>query len=195
MATFRMGKGKKYIFIAGALVLLIGVVYRLLPFWDHMGNADDRIAVKEKQIEKYRQVLQQGGGLEAELKTLEQRIQTGEAGLLTGQTASIAAADIQRIVQDMATESNVEIKTVRVLKPEAVEKGDYLSIPVQLTITSEIGPLAHFLYRIETSPKHLTVKTLRIRVGSVRAKSLQLPSKAVILSDLTVHGFLKRPAD
>jgi hypothetical protein len=195
MATFHMGKNRKYLFIAGALVLLIGVVYRLLPLWDHIGAAGDRIAVKEKQISTYRQVLQQGGNLEGELKALEQRIKSAETGLLTGQTASIAAADIQSVVRDMATKSNVEIKTVRVLKPEALEKGDYLSIPVQLTITSDIGPLAHFLYRVETSPKHLTVKTLRIRVAPARAKTISSPPQAVILSDLTVHGIMKKAQD
>jgi hypothetical protein len=195
MATFRMGKNSRYILIAGAIALLFGLAYRLFPFWEHVGGVGDQIAVKEKQISKYGQVLQQGGNLEGELKALEQRIKSAEAGLLTGQTASIAAADIQSVVQDMATKSNVEIKTVRVLKPEALEKGDYLSIPVQLTITSDIGPLARFLYRIETSPKHLTVKTLRIRVGSARARTISSPAQAVVLSDLTVHGIMKKAQD
>lgn len=196
MMTFRMGKNSRYILIAGGLLLLIGLAYRLFPFCEYVGGVEEQIAMKEKRIAKYMQLLQEGGGIEDELKALEQTIREGESRLLTAQTTSIAAADVQNIVQNMASESGVEIKTVRVLKPEALDKGDYLSIPVQLTITSDIGPFAHFLHLIEMSQKNLTVKTLKIRVSLARAKStqsqLQAPPKPVILADLTVHGFLKK---
>jgi len=192
MAKFHMGKQQKAIVIIGALLLVGGLLYRVFPFWEIMGGAGDEIAVKEKRIAKYRRMIQEGGGLEGELKALEQMIAAGESGLLTGKTASIAAADIQSIVEEMAKESDVEIKTVRVLKPEALEKGDYLSIPVQLTLSTDMGPLAHFLYRIETSPKRLTVKALKIRVASTRARSPKLPAQPGILVDLTIHGFLKK---
>lgn len=189
---FHMGKQRRSIIILGALLLLAGLLYRVFPFWEYIGGAEEEIAVKEKQIAKYRRMIQEGGGLEGDRKALEQMIEAGESGFLTGETASIAAADVQSIVEGMAKESDVEIKTVRVLKPEAQEKGDYLSIPVQLTLSTDMGPLVHFLYRIETSPKRLTVKALKIRVASTRARPTKLPAQAVILADLTIHGFLKK---
>lgn len=193
MFRFEIEKNRRFLVIAGAVLLLMAVVYRLIPMFQEMGGTGEAIALKQRQLEKYRQMVHEGDDLEKKLKSLEKILRQGESRLLTGKTPSLAAADIQNIVHDMATESNVEIKTVRVLKPEELEKGAYLSIPVQLTITSAIRPLEQFLYRIATSPRYLTVKKLRIRIATTR--SLKSSAKTDIRSDITVHGFLKKVQD
>ena len=165
--------------------MLLGGVYRVWPFLQEIRGADQEIALKEKRLQKYRRIVHEGGDLKARLVSLKRRLKEKESGLLTGKTPSLAAADIQKILHHLAEESKVEIKTVRILKPEEVDQDKYLSIPVQLTITCTIRHLKEFLYRIETSKKYLTVKKVGIRVYFRQRDD-------TIRADMTVCGFLKR---
>ena len=185
MLSLKIEKNKKYLFIAGALILLLGGAYRIWPFLQEIRGADQEIVVKERRLEKYRRIVHEGGDLKARLVSLKKNLKGKESGLLTGKTPSLAAADIQKILHHLAKESEVEIKTVRILKPEEVDQDKYLSIPVQLTITCTIRHLKEFLYKIETSMKYLTVKKVGIKVYFRQRDD-------TIRGDITVCGFLKR---
>jgi hypothetical protein len=79
----------------------------------------------------------------------------------------------------------VEFRTVRVLKPEELDREEYIGIPVKFTINSNIRQLKEILYGIETSTKRLTVKTVRINVPRLsKAENIQ--------TDITVSGFMKK---
>jgi len=178
-------KTRKTLLIIGACMLLFALVYRIFPTLQNLSGTSDEIGLKERQLAKYRKMVHGGDELEVRLASLRNALKQGESGLLTGKTPSLAAADIQNILRDIATKSNVEIKTVGVLKPTETEHGNYIYIPVKLTVTSTIRTLTEFLYGIESSPKSLTVKKVRIRVVS-RRKSKQ------IKSDITIYGLLKK---
>ena len=185
MLNFKIEKNKKYLFIAGAFVLLLGGAYRGWPYLGEIWGTDQEIVLKERRLEKSRQIVHEGDGLEARLVSLKKDLKQRESRLLTGKTPSLAAADIQQILQHMAQESKVEIKTVRILQPEEVVQDEYLSIPVQLNITCTIRYLKEFLYKIKTSPKYLAVKKVGIKVF-IRQRN------DTIRADITVLGFLKR---
>ena len=140
--------------------------------------------MKEMQLAKYRQMVQKGKDLQAKHISLIRTLEQLESGLLTGETPALAAVDVQNILNEVASRSEVEIKTVRVLKPEKMDEENYLSVPVQFTIRSTIRQLKEMLYRIETSPKYLTIKKIKINVRHTRGlRQLQ--------SDLTVSGVMK----
>ena len=189
MLNFKIEKSKKYLFIAGVFILLLGGAYRGWPYLGEIWGTDQEIALKERRLEKYRQIVHEGDGLEARLVSLKKDLKQRESRLLTGKTPSLAAADIQQILHRMAKESKVEIKTVRILQPEKVDQDEYLSIPVQLNITCNIRHLKEFLYKIKTSPKYLAVKKAGIRVF-IRQRSREL--HYTITTDITIIGFLKR---
>jgi len=189
MLNFKIEKNKKYLFIAGAFILFVGGVYRGWPYLEEIWSADQEIVLKERRLEKYRQIVHEGDGLEARLVSLKKDLEQRESRLLTGKTPSLAAADIQQILHHMAKESKVEIKTVRILQPEEIDQDKYLSIPVQLNITCTIRHLKEFFYKIETSPKYLSVKKVGIRVF-VRQHKIQV--NYTIRADITILGFLKR---
>ena len=65
-----------------------------------------------------------------------------------------------------------------------MDEENYLSVPVQFTISSTIRQLKEMLYRIETSPKYLTIKKIRISVRHTRGLRQ-------IQSNLTVAGVMK----
>ena len=191
MFGLKIEKNRKYLLIAGILLLLAGAVYRLWPSIQELGQGlsgtDEDIQLKQKQIAKYQRVLQTKGDLEKQIESLEKTLKKRESELFAGETPAIAAADIQRVLQEIAQKSQVQIKTVRVLKPEEMGNRYYLNIPVQLNINGTIRHLKDFLYGIMVSPKYLTVKKVGLRVLRRRRSSAD-----IIRADITVYGFLKK---
>ena len=184
MLKFQIDKQRKYILITVAVLLFFGVIYWLFPFFQGIQAAGAEIILKERQLAKYRQMVQKGNDLQAKLISLNRTLKQVESGLLAGETPALAAVNVQNTLNEVASRSEVEIKTVRVLKPEKMDEENYLSVPVQFTISSTIRQLKEMLYRIETSPKYLTIKKIKISVRHTRGlKQLQ--------SDLTVAGVMK----
>ena len=176
------------------------VIYSFFPDIKGLLGPGQELAVKEKKLEKYRELVLQGDDLKARLKSLKAEVARGESGLLTGKTPSLAAADIQNILQKAADACQVKISTVRVLKPDETDNGTYMSIPVQFTISSTISQLKALIYRIESQQKYLKLTKVRSRAASGarrrqtarRARSAKARNSAKqIRSDITVVGFFK----
>lgn len=181
---------------------MLGAVYRFYPEMSQLIAPRQELAAKERRVAKYREQVKEAEGLKHRLKTLEEALAKGEAVLLTGKTPSLAAADIQNILQKAAEKCGVKISTVRVLKPEGAEKEIYVSVPVEFTTTSTIAQLKELLYLIESHPKYLKITKVRSRTA---AGGRRLPqgktrggiAQAVveqIRSDITVSGFYKKEA-
>jgi len=178
-------KRRRYLLIAGAVLLFCGFVYWLLPFFEGVQNGEGDIAAKMKRIAKYRQTLKGRGELEARLVSLNKALERAEAGLLTGKTAALAAADIQNVLNEIAIGSGVEIKSIQVLKSQQKDTEPYIGVPVQFTVSATIRQLKDILYKVETSSKiFLTVE--RIGISVVGAGG---PEQ--IRCDIAVSGIMK----
>jgi hypothetical protein len=185
-----MTKERKYILIGGAILLLLGAVYRFFPDTEVFQPMGADLVLKERKILKYRQMVQERNELNAELISLNRAVERAEAGLLTGETPALAAVDIQNILNDIANRAAVQVQSMRVLNPEesdkeSPEKGLYLKIPVQITLISTARQLKEVLYQIETSLKFLKISEMRVRVNNIRD-----PEK--IYSTLTVEGIMRK---
>ncbi|QTA84509.1 type II secretion system protein GspM [Desulfonema magnum] len=184
-----MTRERKYILIGGMILLLLGAIYRFSPDVGDFQLLGDEIAMKERKVVKYRLMAQKRNELDARLISLNRAIERAESGLLTGETPALAAVDIQNILNDIGGRSEVEIQSMRILKPKKPDKdspakGRYLSIPVQITLNANIRQLKEVLYSIETSSKLLRISDMRVRVRNIRQTEQ-------IYSTLTVEGFMK----
>lgn len=178
-------KRRRYLLIGGAVLLLCGFVFWLFPFFEGVRNGEGDIAAQMKRVAKYRQTLKGRGELEARLASLTKTLERAEAGLVTGKTAALAAAEIQNVLNEIAMGSGVEIKSIQVLKSPQKDTDPYVSVPVQFTVSAAIRQLKDILYKVETSPKiFLTVE--RIGISVVGAGG---PGQ--IRSDITVSGIMK----
>ena len=173
-----------------AFLLVAGVVYRVWPQIADIAGGESDVALKKKQLIKYRKMFQSAVDLEKELSLLGGTLKKGEAGLLTGKTPALAAADIQKVVNEIAQKSLMEIISVRVLKPKSVGGNHYLSIPVQVKIKGSIRHWKVFLYQIMSSSKYLTVQEVRINV-SRRSARRKVGDWRNIVTDITINGYLQ----
>jgi len=184
MFKIKIDKRRRSLLIIGAVLLFLGLAYRVLPLFQSIESGGTEIVLKEREIAAYRRAVQEGQGIEERLISLTRSLERGESGLLKGKTPALASVDIQNSLNTIAKRNGIEIKSLRVLKPEQTGEDCYLSIPVKFNITSTLRQLTGLLYRIESSPKYLMVKTVMI---SNRGKSA-----GQIQSDITVSGLMKK---
>ncbi len=182
---FELTRERKIILGVGAVLLLAGLVYNLLPALQAPDPEEDLLAVKAQKVLKYRQRVGLHDQLEARRRAAETRLRNAESGLLQAKTAALAAVDIQQVLTQIAGQTAAEIKTMRILNPEAVAGEDYITVPVEATIASDIDQLVGVLYGIQGAPKLLRIKDLAVRSAGVRRGEK-------ILSTITVEGFMKR---
>lgn len=166
-------------------MLLFGLAFRLFPFFEGIQGGETDIAAQKKRVAKYRQTVKGRGELEARLVSLNKSLEQVEAGLLTGKTAALAAVDIQNILNEIAFGSGVEIKSLQVLTSQKQDSDQYISVPVQFTVSATIRQLKDILYKIEASPKFfLTVERIGISVAGAAG-----PGQMRV--DITVSGIMK----
>jgi hypothetical protein len=178
-------KRRRYLLITGIVLLLFGFSFWLFPFLEGVPGGATDIAAQKKRIAKYRQTVQARGELEAKLASLDKSLKRAEAGLLTGTTAALSAADIQNILNEIALGIGVEIKSLQILKPQKQDADLYISVPVQFTINATIRQLKDILYKIEESPKFfLTVERIAISVSGQSGSGQ-------VRCDITVSGIMK----
>ncbi len=180
-----MTRERRYILIGGAILLLIGAVYRFYPDIRGSFSFESEIALKRKHLAKYQQMMQERETLEAGIADLEEQLKMVETGLLSGETPAIAAVDIQNALTEIAGQNEIEIRSMQVMKPAGQNDAPYLSVPVQISFETNASGLKNVLYGIETSPKTLRVSDLRIRV--VRRGD---PDR--IQATFTVTGYMKK---
>ena len=175
-----------------AFLLIAGAIYRMWPQIQDIFSADDTIALKKKQVVKYQEMLQSADDLEKRVALAKTTLKQEESGLLTGKTPALAAADIQKVIHEMASKSQMTIKSIRVLNPKDDDESPYLSIPVEFVARGVIRQLKEFLYRIMASPKYLTVQKVKISVMLRRNRHTNNKQVERITANITINGFLKR---
>ena len=191
MALFslKISKEKKILLTVGAILLLIGVVYRFFPFWESIESLEDEIALTRKKLEKYRSMVPERNELEKRLINYNRIIERAEGGLLEGETPALAAVDIQNILNEITGKSELEVLTMRVLKAESEEEDLYTTIPVQITIRCTVRQLKEVVYQVESASKLLRISDFRVRV--VRGKK----EEGEVQATLTVEGFMEKIAE
>jgi hypothetical protein len=170
--------------ICGVVLLLAGAVYRFSPDIPSLFSGSNQMSYKEKELMKYRAVLQEKRRLEATLISAERELARAEAGLLPQKTSALAAAEIQNMLNNIAEQKNIKIESMRVLKSVPMEEKEYITIPLEVIMTASIRQIEEVLFSIENSQRLLKISAIRIRLTNVRN-----PEK--IYCSFTVEGLMK----
>jgi len=185
--SIHLNTERKVILIGGIILLLAGAFYRFYPGIYSTISIADEVELKKNHMGKYLKVVERQKQADRENKYVKKQFKRLEAGLLEGETNSLAAVEIQNIINEIVEISNIEIVTMQVMKPKEAEKQDYIRIPVRFSIKSNIVQLKEILYKIESSPKLLIITELDSE--TVRSKE-----QKEIRSTIVVEGVMRRPA-
>lgn len=177
-------RDKKLIRIGAiALVVFCVLKFGLFPLYDTFVGRRAEIAQKEKAREKYLKFLKKQADFQKSSRDRSREEALVQQGLLRGETTSLAAADIQKIVDEFAKQSKVTMQSVKVLDSDT--KDDFVVIPVQIVFSSDLTRLVTFIHGIETDRKLLTMPDLKIRVKNERKPQ-------DISVTVTVAGYMKK---
>lgn len=162
--------------------LILVAKFVLWPaFQSYAATEDDLVSTRE-EIVHYQRLLAEQPALQAAVARLE-RTRPLAPYLLAGTNRALAAAGLQKKLQDAATEHGVTILSLRVQNPASV--GPLERISVQARLRTGIPELRDLLYWIETARPYLFIEDLTINVR--RARRRTTPAGGLEVS-LTLHG-------
>lgn len=168
MARFSLQK-RQYILLGLAFILLLAVVYRYSPGLALIKTGNDEIAAQKERLAKYQALKEKKSRLEKEKAELDQQLSGTESFFLRGETPDLAAVDLQNRLKDLAGSSDVELKSVRVIKPPRQrkdEKKSYQEIPVKISLEVTIRQLKEILHAIAASRVLLRATDMTVKVDS-----------------------------
>jgi Tfp pilus assembly protein PilO len=192
----RLSKRERGLTILTALILLVFIAkYAVItPFLERREWVRNQLESQPQLLQKNLRYLAQKEALLSALETARAQIKMQEPKLLTGDTPSVSASDLQETVQAMATREGTQVITTRVLNPEAA--GSFSKIGIQMEIGGQIQQIANLIRGIETAPKLLVIDEINVRslfrpIGFPQPQGVpQVPAQNLRIS-LTVAGFAR----
>ena len=172
-------------FLIGGVVFVVCYLFFLFiaqPIYIKQVNINKRIKEKSNFIKKYYEVLNQTAHYQAKEIVNKNNTTTLEQKFLKENEPGLAAAGLQRILQE-SSKGVVNIKKTQVKKTRFIS--GVLAIPIEITINSNLKNLALFIMRIENHQKFLIVEEFRSR-------RINKQEPEDLLTRLLITGFIKK---
>ena len=174
-------RDKKILTIGGvAVALFLFITYVISPFIESEQEIRDNTEQREVLLQKYEKIINQKSEVEKDLTKMKRNLTQIKGKLLKGSTPSLAAAEMQKMLEKISKSHNLELKSVKV--KDAEKEGDFLVIPLELRLTTDLNRTRKFLADLENNQKYLIVPQLKISVKNQR------DPKEVIVT-IVVTGF------
>lgn len=180
-----ISKRDKKFLIGGILAILLFLVfnYIITPFVESEQNIREGTAQKEITLRKFETVIASRAEVEKQLAQVRRKQSQLNAKLFTGSTSSLAAAEMQKMLEKISTTHGLELKSVKV--QDAEKEGDLLTIPLEIRLQTDLERTRKFLADVEKSQKYLIVPSLKISVQNQR------DPKEVIVTMVVTGFFMK----
>ena len=195
----RLSKRERGLVLVTGLILLVFVAKyaAISPFLERRQWVQSQLESQPQLLQKNLRYIGQKELLATSLETARSQIKSQEPKLLTGDTASVSASDLQETVQAMATREGTQVITTRVLNPEPA--GAFSKIGIQMEIGGQIQQIANLIRGIDSSPKLLVVDEINVRslfrpIGLPQPQGAPAAIPQNLRVSLTVTGFARSPA-
>jgi Tfp pilus assembly protein PilO len=173
--------------------LLLGRSWVLEPFLDRRASVEKLLDSQPQFLERNLRYLERKTEIMGNLEKTRAELNSLEPLLLTGDTASVSASELQQMAQGFASGGGAQVVSTRVLNPEAM--GTFTRIPIQLEVSGVIDQVANMIRGIETAPKLLVINEINVRslaVGGPRRPDGAAPAPIQNLRvSLTVSGYIR----
>ena len=174
-------RDKKILTIGGlAVTAFLFITYVITPFFESEQEIRDKTEQGEILLKKYEKIINQKSEVEKNLAQVKRELSKIKGKLLKGSTPSLAAAEMQKMLEKLSKVHDLELKSVKV--KEAEKEGDFLIIPLELRLTTDLNRTRKFLTDLEKNQKYLIIPQLKISVKNQR------DPKEVIVT-IVVSGF------
>jgi Tfp pilus assembly protein PilO len=195
----RLSKRERSLVVITVLILLL-VLARISvigPYMAHREWVQTQLEIQPQLLEKNLRYIGQKEQMSAALEVARNDVKAHETKLLTGDTASVNASDLQETVQALAAKEGTQVITTRVLNPEAT--GAFSKIAIQMEIGGQVDQVASLVRGIETSPKLLVIDEINVRslfrpIGLPQQQGTAQAAAQNLRVSITVAGFARGQA-
>ncbi len=170
-------------FLGGALIIFALYEWVATPLITGQQAVRAKIDSKKVLLSKSLAKISEKETLAAKIKRAEELMSRAEKKLLPGETPSLAAAELQRILKHIANKAKINVSSEKIISP--VEVGEYQKIPVRITLRCLVTDLKNFLHQVESHKVTLLIPETIIKVINRRD-----PGK--VEATLTVAGIIKK---
>ncbi|MBC8413022.1 MAG: hypothetical protein ISR96_09715 [Nitrospira sp.] len=177
---------KKFLII-GVLAAVLIIAYHLFSYYSELKDTafnyrSEKTFMLQKQLSK----IQEKDSIQRHADEIMAEITKFEKLFLKGNKQPVAAANLQRILKDMANTLSVNVTVERALNSS--ETMYYRTVPIEIGFISTTGKLKDLLIKIRQSPYQLNVSELKVRV-----KNISKPEDINVT--LVVTGFIRNNQD
>jgi uncharacterized protein YneF (UPF0154 family) len=159
----RLSQRERGLVVVTVVIILVALARYIVigPFIERREWVRSQLEIQPQLLEKNLRFLGQKDELLATLEATQNELKAKEPRLLTGDTPSVSASDLQDVIQGLATKEGTQVITTRVLNPETA--GSFAKISIQMEIGGQIDQLASLIRGIENSPKLLVIDEINVR--------------------------------
>jgi len=167
--------------IAAAIVIY---TFGIVPLGEAKKKADEEIALKQRILLKYAEVIQNRKTVEEALDRTLKWNEEIEKRLLPGETPQLGGANLQDIVKRLSEKNGIGLRSFRILEPK--ETGAYrrISLQIELNPIGSMISLSQFIYDLETQDKKLMISEMDLLIFNPR-----MPNN--IQGNLVISGLMK----
>jgi len=186
------------VYLTGAILLFfIGKAAIATPLLNRQARVKGQLESQPLLLQKNLRYLSEKDSLLAALEVARNQIKSVEPALLTGDTPSVTASDLQETVQSLATREGTQVITTRVLNPEPT--GSFSKIAIQMEIGGQVQQLANLIRSIESAQKLLVIDEINVRslfrpVGFPQVPGSPAAAQQNLRVSLTVVGYARAPS-
>jgi hypothetical protein len=173
----------KKVLTAGLIFLVCYILFFFVaePIYKSQVKTDDKIKNKIQFIQKYYEVINQKSYYQEKEKANQSTHMSLARRFFKEKQPGLAAASLQKLVEGFS-KGAVTIERTKVNKPKYIES--LLSVPIEISVRSNLKNLSLFLMRIENNEKFLIIEELRLRrINKTEPEDLQ--------TRLLITGFIQ----
>lgn len=174
-------------FLTGGVIFLVFYslyVFVAAPIYSKQKGTEEKIKNKIAFIEKYYAVLNQKPLYEKKDQANREIHAKLRARFFQETKPALAAANLQKTLEEFARQSSVTIQKVRIDKPKYAES--LLTVPVEITVRSNLKNLSGLIHRIENHEKFLVIEEIAVRRFIKKSEPEELQTR------LLVSGFIQQ---
>lgn len=176
---------KKYLWVlmAGALGIIL-YFYGIVPLVEAQKRAEEEIALNQKILSKYAEILQNRRTVEENLERILRQNEEAQRKLLPGETPQLSGAYLQEVVKKLSDKYALPLRSFRILEPKDLGFYRKISLQIDFNPVSSMTGLSQFLYELEHQEKQIFISDMDLLIFNPR-----MPNH--VQGNLVISGLIK----
>ena len=133
----------------------------VFPYWDKLSEVSGKIEMQTKRLTNYRKILRGQDTVRAALEETQRQLSTAEKGLLANKSDSLASAEFQGLIKQLAMTQGLNLLRTEVLPVKPVS-AEYARLSARLEFSGSIDRLVSLMASFDSGERILCVEEMRV---------------------------------